>query len=233
MKGRLLGAEAVYGFWPANASGDDLVLYSDSDRLTETERFHTLRQQERKASGRYFALSDFVAPVGVDDYLGAFAVTCGLNVQGQVRAFEDAHDDYNAIMLQALADRLAEAFTELLHQRVRREWYSAGESLGKDELIRGQYRGIRPAPGYPACPDHTEKRVLFDMLDVTSRTGIGLTENFAMTPAASVCGLYFGHAEAQYFSLGRIGKDQVEDYADRKGLTVEEVERWLAPNLGY
>ena len=233
VKERLLGAEAVYGFWPANASGDDLVLYSDSDRSTETERFHTLRQQERKASGRYFALADFVAPVGVDDYLGAFAVTCGLNVQGQVRALEDAHDDYNAIMLQALADRLAEAFTELLHQRVRREWYSAGESLGKDELIRGQYRGIRPAPGYPACPDHTEKRVLFDMLDVTSRTGIGLTENFAMTPAASVCGLYFGHAEAQYFSLGRIGKDQVEDYADRKGLTVEEVERWLAPNLGY
>jgi 5-methyltetrahydrofolate--homocysteine methyltransferase len=233
VKERLVGAEAVYGFFAANALGDDLVLYPDSDRSTELTRFHTLRQQERKATGKYFALADFLAPVGVDDYLGAFAVTCGLNAQEHVKAFEAENDDYNAIMLQALADRLAEAFTELLHERVRREWYSAGEALRQEELIRGKYRGIRPAPGYPACPDHTEKRKLFDLLEVESRTGIGLTENFAMTPAASVCGFYFGNPEAQYFSLGRIGKDQVENYAERKELTVKEVERWLGSNLGY
>jgi len=160
-------------------------------------------------------------------------VTCGLNALEHVKAFEDEHDDYNAIMLQALADRLAEAFTELLHERVRREWYSAGEALGKQDLIKGKYRGIRPAPGYPACPDHTQKRTLFDMLETESRTGISLTESFAMMPAASVCGFYFGHPQAQYFSLGKIGKDQVEDFARRKGIDVEEAERWLAPNLGY
>jgi 5-methyltetrahydrofolate--homocysteine methyltransferase len=230
---RLLGAEAVYGFYAANTQGEDLVVYSDGDRAAELARFPTLRQQQQKATGKYFALADFVAPPGVDDYLGAFAVTCGLNALEHVKAFEDEHDDYNAIMLQALADRLAEAFTELLHERVRREWYSAGEALGKQDLIKGKYRGIRPAPGYPACPDHTQKRTLFDMLETESRTGISLTESFAMMPAASVCGFYFGHPQAQYFSLGKIGKDQVEDFARRKGIDVEEAERWLAPNLGY
>jgi 5-methyltetrahydrofolate--homocysteine methyltransferase len=230
-------AEAAYGFFPANSVCDDLVLFVDDGRQTERMRFHTLRQQQGKqADGPYLALADFVAPgeTGLADYVGAFALTCGLGVEERVKGFEAAHDDYSAIMLQALADRLAEAFAEYLHERVRREWgYGMGENLSKEDLIRARYRGIRPAPGYPACPDHTEKRLLFDLLQVEAQTGIRLTENYAMSPAASVCGFYFAHPESRYFSLGKIGRDQVEDYATRKGMQIVEVERWLGTNLGY
>ncbi len=230
-------AEAVYGFFPACSAGDDLVLFAGEDRQTEHMRFHTLRQQQvKQVDGPTYALADFVAPgeTGLADYLGAFALTCGLGVDVRVKEIEAAHDDYSAIMLQALADRLAEAFAEYLHEQVRREWgYGRDENLSKEDLIRVRYRGIRPAPGYPACPDHTEKRQLFDLLQVEAQTGIRLTENFAMVPAASVCGLYFAHPESRYFSLGKIDRDQVKDYAARKGMDMAEVERWLAPNLGY
>jgi 5-methyltetrahydrofolate--homocysteine methyltransferase len=176
------------------------------------------------------ALADFIAPDA--DYVGGFAVTAGIGVKELVARFERDHDDYNAIMTKALADRLAEALAEMLHRDVRRAWYAPDEDLRSEELIAEQYRGIRPAPGYPACPDHSEKRALFDLLGA-ERAGIELTENFAMTPAASVSGLYFAHPEARYFSVGRIGRDQVLDYARRKSMSVEEIERWLAPALGY
>ncbi|MCZ6633622.1 MAG: methionine synthase, partial [bacterium] len=230
-------AEAVYGFFAANSEGDDIILFLDDRRKNEVTRFHTLRQQqEKKGSGTYFALADYIAPLdsGVADYLGAFAVTTGLGVDVHVERFKGAGDDYNAIMLQALTDRLAEAFAELLHERARGEWrYGRAEELSKEELIRERYRGIRPAPGYPACPDHTEKQLLFGLLGVEAHTGIRLTENFAMYPAASVSGLYFGHPEARYFSVGKIDKDQVDAYAVRKGFKVAEIERWLAVNLAY
>ena len=190
-----------------------------------------------KAPGHYnHALADFIAPreSGRADFIGGFAVTAGLSIEPLVKKFENEHDDYNAIMTKALADRLAEALAELMHKRAREAWgYGRSEKLTSDDLIHEPYRGIRPAPGYPAQPDHTEKRILFDLLEAEKNTGIQLTESFAMYPAASVSGLYFAHPEAKYFAVGKIGRDQVEDYARRKGMEVREVERWLAPNLNY
>jgi len=234
---RLLKAHAVYGFYPANSVGDDIVLYADAGRGRDLARFHTLRQQKESQRGKpQFALADFIAPLesGIVDYIGAFAVTAGHGVQELVQRFESKHDQYNSIMTKALADRLAEAFAEYLHKRARAEWgYGKDENLSHEDLIAEGYRGIRPAPGYPACPDHTEKRILFDLLEAEKATGITLTESFAMLPAASVSGLYFAHKEARYFAVSAVGRDQVEAYAARKGMTVSEVERWLSPVLAY
>ncbi|AKT43151.1 methionine synthase [Chondromyces crocatus] len=237
--GRQLTARGAYGFWRANAEGRDIVLYDDDAREREQLRFNMLRQQQQKVgaeTGKPFAcLSDFVAPreSGLHDHIGAFAVTAGLGLDALVRHYEAQHDDFQAIIAKALADRLAEAFAELLHQRVRKEWgYGREEKLTNDELIDEKYRGIRPAFGYPACPDHTEKRKLFGLLDAGA-VGIELTENFAMLPAASVSGIYLAHPQARYFNVGRLAEDQVTDYAARKGMSVAEVERWLGPNLGY
>jgi 5-methyltetrahydrofolate--homocysteine methyltransferase len=228
-------ARGVYGFWPAGADGDDVVLFGDREQRTEVARFPMLRQQDVIEEGRpQLSLADFVAPVGgPTDYVGAFAVTAGLGADELAARYARAHDDYNAIMVKALADRLAEAFAEFLHARVRREWgYGAGEQLNYDDLIEERYRGIRPAYGYPACPDHTEKGRLFDLLEAPA-IGMTLTESFAMSPAASVSGLYFASPHAKYFNVGRLGRDQISAYAARKGMSVAEVERWLAPNLGY
>jgi 5-methyltetrahydrofolate--homocysteine methyltransferase len=234
---KLLRPRAVYGFFPAQAAGDDILLYSDESRAGELARFHTLRQQQVKRDGAgYAALADFVAPADSDhpDYLGAFAVTAGHGAAELVDRFEKEHDDYHAIMVKALADRLAEALAEKLHEQARKDCgFGKEEHLSKEDLIRERYRGIRPAPGYPASPDHSEKATLFRILTAEKCAGIQLTENFAMLPAASVSGLYFNHPEARYFSVGRIGEDQVADYARRKGLSQAEVERWLGPYLGY
>ncbi|MAG30164.1 MAG: methionine synthase [Deltaproteobacteria bacterium] len=231
-----LTPRAAYGFWPARSDGDDVVLYAQEDLESEVARFPMLRQQSVQTEGRpNSSLADFVAPLtaGVADYMGAFVVTSGIETEDLARRFEEDHDDYRAIMLKALADRLAEAFAELLHARARRDWgYGAEESLTNDDLIAGRYRGIRPAFGYPACPDHLPKRTLFRLLDAPG-VGIGLTETCAMRPAASISGLYFGHPAARYFTVGRLGRDQIEDYARRSGLTPEKAERWLASNLGY
>jgi len=232
-----LVANAVIGLFPANSVGDDIEIYTDESRSRVAMSFHNLRQQAQKPTGKpNYCLADFVAPKssGVKDYLGAFAVTTGIGIEQRVKDFEARHDDYNAIMLKSLADRLAEAFTEHLHQRVRRElWgYAADETLDNDALIREEYRGIRPAPGYPACPDHTEKGDLFRLLDAP-KLGITLTESYAMWPAAAVSGFYFSHPESQYFAVGKIGPDQAEDYARRKGLPLSDAERWLAPVLAY
>ncbi|MEW5983198.1 MAG: methionine synthase [Acidobacteriota bacterium] len=231
-----LTARGAYGFWPAASDGDDIVLFSDDSRTGVVARFPMLRQQEVLDGGRpHLSLADFVAPVGsgVRDYVGAFAVTAGLGTDRLVARFSEAHDDYHVIMVKALADRLAEAFAEYLHERVRREWgYEREDTWSADELIDERFRGIRPAYGYPACPDHSEKRRLFDLIGAT-RIGIGLTESCAMTPPASVSGLYFASPHARYFTVGRIGRDQVESYAARKGIGVAEAERWLGPNLGY
>ena len=235
---RSLQAQAVYGFWPANSEGDDIVIRDPGlgIRGPESARFPMLRQQEQMADGTpHLSLADFVAPAdsGYTDYLGAFAVTAGLGADALARTFEQQHDDYHAIMVKALADRFAEASAEWLHERARRDWgYGASEQLSQADLQAERYRGIRPAYGYPACPDHSEKRRLFDLLDA-ERVGISLTESFAMAPAASVSGLYFSHAASRYFSVGRLGRDQVEDYARRKGASLSEIERWLLPNLGY
>jgi 5-methyltetrahydrofolate--homocysteine methyltransferase len=233
---RLLTARAVYGFWPAHSDGDDIVLYTDAICSTELMRFPMLRQQDVVSDGKpNRSLADFVAPpsIGAPDYMGAFAVTAGIGVDDLVAHFERDHDDYHAIMVKALADRLAEAFAEQLHARVRREWgYGRDERLTPDDLIAEKYRGIRPAYGYQACPDHSEKFRLFELLSA-HEAGISLTESAAMLPAASVSGLYFAHPDARYFSVGRIGRDQLESYARRKGTTLEEAERWLAPNLAY
>lgn len=232
-----LCARGVYGFWPAVSEGDDILVFADDSLQTEVTRFHTLRQQwERKGQAAFHALADFVAPraAGRTDYLGAFAVTAGIGAAELAARFEAEHDDYNAIMAKALADRLAEAFAERLHQIARADWgYGEREQLTNDDLIAEKYRGIRPAPGYPACPDHTEKWLLFELLAAEQATGIRLTESLAMTPAASVCGHYFAHPQSRYFSVDRITYDQVEDYARRKGMKIKEVERWLATNLGY
>jgi 5-methyltetrahydrofolate--homocysteine methyltransferase len=230
---QLVTARAVYGFWPAARDGDDIVIYAD-DRATEQLRFPMLRQQQQSGSGPHLCLADWVAPVGgPPDHVGAFAVTAGLRVEEAARRFEAAGDDYSAIMLKALADRLAEALAELMHQRARRDWgYGASETLTNEDLIAERYRGIRPAFGYPACPDHTEKGKLFELLGA-QEVGIGLTEHYAMTPAASVSGIYLAHPQARYFGVGRIGHDQVRDYAARKGMTVAEVERWLGSSLAY
>jgi 5-methyltetrahydrofolate--homocysteine methyltransferase len=232
-----LKARGVVGFFPAASVGDDVELYDDS-RARERATLHFLRQQAAKSDSRpNFCLADFVAPkgTGVTDHVGAFIVTAGLGLDDIVAGFEKQHDDYRAIIAKALADRLAEAFAERLHERVRREFwgYAKDESLTNEDLIREGYRGIRPAPGYPACPDHTEKRTLFDLLDGERTAGVTLTESFAMWPAAAVSGWYFAHPQSHYFGVGRIGRDQVEDYAHRKGMTLAEAERWLAPSLGY
>jgi 5-methyltetrahydrofolate--homocysteine methyltransferase len=228
-------AAAVMGFWPANATGDDIEVFADEARKTPLARLHTLRQQLPRREGRAnFALADFVAPAGHDDHIGAFVVTAGLGEDEVADRFKGANDDYSAIMVKALADRLAEAFAEWLHQRVRKEFwgYAADEALSKAELIAEKYRGIRPAPGYPAQPDHSEKATLFRLLG-GEQIGVRLTESFAMWPGASVCGLYFSHPESQYFGVGKIERDQVEDYARRKAWTLAEAERWLAPILNY
>jgi 5-methyltetrahydrofolate--homocysteine methyltransferase len=230
--GRLLKARAVYGFWPANRVGDDIELYADDTRTQVIARFHTLRQQQETTTRQNYALADFVAQHGTPDYVGGFAVTAGMGVEELVARFQRDHDDYNSIMTKALADRLAEALAEMLHKEAREAWYAKNESLSTDELISEQYRGIRPAPGYPACPDHTEKGTLFTLLGAES-LGIHLTESFAMTPAASVSGLYFAHPQAKYFAVGKLGPDQVADYATRKAMPLPEAERWLAPNLAY
>lgn len=230
-----IDARAVVGFWPANANGDDITVFTDGTRTTPLSTLHTLRQQVRHADDRpNWALSDFVAPVesGVKDYIGAFAVTTGTHVEARAATFQADHDDYQAIMVKALADRFAEACAEYMHQVVRTDlWGYSEEELTNDELIKERYQGIRPAPGYPACPDHTEKRTIFEMLEVNERIGLSLTESYAMTPAAAVSGLYFAHPDSRYFGVRRVGQDQLEDYAARKGMSVEEAARWLAPVL--
>jgi len=234
---RLLRARGVYGFWPAASLGDDIAVYNEELRKITIGVFHTLRQQTRKAEAEpNIALADFIAPKssGVADYIGAFAVTTGHGLAELCARFEKEHDDYNSIMAKALADRLVEAFAEYLHKRVREEWgYGVSENLSNEELIREKYRGIRPAPGYPASPDHSEKRTLFNLLEAEVNVGIRLTETFAMMPASSVCGLYFSHPAAHYFSVGKIDRDQAQDYHARKGMDISEVERWLRPNLAY
>jgi 5-methyltetrahydrofolate--homocysteine methyltransferase len=235
---RWLRAEAALGFWPANAEGDDIAVFADETRDAPIARLRTLRQQLTRREGRAnVALADFVAPraSGLSDYVGAFMVTAGIGEDEVADRFKRANDDYSAIMVKALADRLAEAFAERLHQRVRKEFwaYAADENLGKADLIAEKYRGIRPAPGYPAQPDHTEKETLFRLLDREGRLGVRLTESFAMWPGASVCGLYFSHPDAHYFGVGKIERDQVADYAARKGWSIAEAERWLTPILNY
>jgi len=234
---KLITARAVYGLFPANAVGDDVELYKDDKRGNVHERFHFLRQQANKeGSEPCRSLADFIAPkeAGLGDHIGAFAVTSGIGLKELCDCYRAKHDDYNAIMAEALADRLAEAFAECLHKRVRDEWgYGCSENLSKEDLIHEKYRGIRPAPGYPACPDHTEKGTLWRLLDVEANTGIQITESFAMWPGSSVSGLYFAHPESRYFALGKIERDQVADYSERKGMSVHEVERWLGQNLNY
>ncbi len=233
----LLTARGVYGLFPAIAVGDDVQLYTDEARCQTLARFHFLRQQSnREGSEPCRSLADFIAPkeTGLPDHVGAFAVTSGIGLKELCDRFKAGHDDYNAIMAEALADRLAEAFAECLHKRVREEWgYGCGEGLSTEDLIGEKYRGIRPAAGYPACPDHTEKGTLWHLLDVQANTGMQITESFAMWPGSSVSGLYFAHPESRYFMLGKIDRDQVADYSDRKGMSVAEVERWLGPNLNY
>lgn len=239
VKGKWLQANAVYGFWPANAVQDSIEVYADESRSTVLHTFHHLRQQNEKPAGNpNQCLADLVAPKGTPDYLGGFAVTAGIGCEERAKAFEAAHDDYSAIMLKALADRLAEAFAEYLHARVRRVDWAYEKTAAKDEalsiedLIAEKYVGIRPAPGYPACPEHSEKAPLFELIKADQRSGISLTDSFAMLPTASVSGFYYSHPQSQYFAVGKIDKDQVEDYAKRKGWSIPTAERWLAPNIG-
>jgi 5-methyltetrahydrofolate--homocysteine methyltransferase len=233
----LLTLRGVYGFFPANAVGDDVELYTDAKRDKVLERFRFLRQQaNREGSEPCRSLSDFIAPkeTGLPDHIGAFAVTSGVGLKELCDRFRAEHDDYNAIMAEAIADRLVEAFAECLHKRVRGEWgYGCAENLSNADLIQEKYRGIRPAAGYPACPDHTEKGPLWHLLDVQANTGMLITESFAMWPGSSVSGLYFAHPQSRYFDVGKIDRDQVADYHTRKGMTVAEVERWLGQNLNY
>jgi 5-methyltetrahydrofolate--homocysteine methyltransferase len=233
----LIEARGVYGFFPANAVGDDVELYTDCSRENVLDRFHFLRQQTHKeGSEQCRSLADFIAPkeTGLRDHIGGFAVTSGIGLKELCDRFRAEHDDYNAIMAEAIADRLAEAFAECLHKMVRDEWgYGCAERLSNEDFIHEKYRGIRPAAGYPACPDHTEKGPLWHLLDVEANTGMLITESFAMWPGSSVSGLYFAHPDSRYFSLGKIERDQVEDYSQRKGMSVAEVERWLGPNLNY
>jgi 5-methyltetrahydrofolate--homocysteine methyltransferase len=231
---KLLTARGVIGFYEANAVGDDVIISNNGQPTT----FNYLRQQGEKADGQpYLCLADFVAPKesGKQDYLGMFAVTAGIGIEPLVEAFEKDHDDYNSIMIKAIADRLAEAFAEKMHELVRTEYwgFAPNEQLTDDEIIREKYNSIRPAPGYPACPDHTEKRKLFDLLHAEENAGIILTENFAMYPASAVSGFYFANDASKYFAVGKIQKDQVEEYAKRKNVSIDYVEKWLAPNLGY
>ncbi len=238
VKEKLLQANGVFALYPANSVGDDVEIYTDESRKKVSQVFHFLRQQMFKEKGDpNYSLADFVAPKesGVKDYMGFFAVTAGLKIDPLVAHFEKNHDDYNAIMAKALADRLAEAFAELLHEEVRKKYwgYAKDEKLGVEDLIGERYRGIRPAPGYPACPEHTEKGILFELLQAEKNASIRLTESFAMHPGAAVSGFYFAHPQAKYFTVGKIEKDQVEDYARRKGMDVKTAEKWLAPNLNY
>lgn len=236
VKEKWFSARATIGFWPANAEGDDIVLYADESRTKSIATLHTLRQQLEKREGRFnAALADFIAPVGVPDYVGGFVVTAGIGEDAVADRFKKANDDYSSILCKALADRLAEAFAERMHARVRREFwaYAPDEALSNDEMILEKYHGIRPAPGYPAQPDHTEKATLFELLDAEATAGVKLTESFAMWPGSSVSGLYFANPESYYFGVGKIERDQVEDYAARKGMSVAETERWLAPVLNY
>jgi 5-methyltetrahydrofolate--homocysteine methyltransferase len=230
-------AKAVIAFWPANAVGDSIEVYSDEQRSRVIAQYHCLRQQLEKPSNQFnHCLADFIAPrdSGRIDYVGGFAVTSGHGVEQLAAGFKALHDDYSAIMAQALGDRLAEALAELMHKRARDLCgFGRGENLSMPEMLREKYRGIRPAPGYPACPDHTEKPTLFSLLDASAATGITLTESCAMHPASSVSGLYFNHPDAKYFAVGKVGRDQVEDYAPRKAMPVPEVERWLGPYLDY
>jgi 5-methyltetrahydrofolate--homocysteine methyltransferase len=235
---RWLTVRAVLGLFPANAIGDDVEVYASEVRREPLTTLNFLRQQKGKPPGQpHECLADYLAPLasGVRDYFGAFAVTAGLGIESHVARFERAHDDYSAIMLKALADRLAEAAAEHFHERVRRElWgYAADETLTNEQLMREEYRGIRPAPGYPACPDHTEKAKLWQLLDAEHNAGILLTDSYAMYPTAAVSGWYIAHPQAHYFALGKIDRDQVEDYARRKGWTLAQAQRWLAPSLGY
>jgi 5-methyltetrahydrofolate--homocysteine methyltransferase len=233
---KLLEARAVIGFYPANSVGEDIEVYADESRHLLTT-FHTLRQQQVKGNQEpNYAVGDFIAPrdSGKLDYLGGFAVTAGLHIESLVERFEKDNDDYNALMTKALADRLAEGLAELMHKKARTEWgFGKDENLSREDLTREKYRGIRPAPGYPALPDHTEKGPLFDLLCAELNAGVTLTENFAMYPAASVSGFYFSHPESKYFAVGKIDRGQIEDYSRRKGMDLRIVERWLSPNLNY
>ena len=231
---KLLTLRGVYGFFPANSVGDDIEVYTDQTRKTVRVTLHTLRQQMEKPETTldkaYYALADFVAPKEskLADYIGAFAVTSGHGMAELTRRFEGENDVYNTIMAKALADRLAEAFAEYLHKKAREAWgYGHAEKLSYVDLLREKYRGIRPAPGYPACPEHSEKRLLFDLLQAEKNAGMALTEIFAMSPASSICGLYFAHPKARYFAIGKLGPDQLADYAARKGMSVDEVKRWV------
>jgi 5-methyltetrahydrofolate--homocysteine methyltransferase len=236
--GKWLEARAVIGIFPANAcSDDDIEVYANDERTEVKAVLKNLRQQRKKAPGQpNVSLTDFIAPKATtEDYVGAFAVTAGIGIEKHVKRFEETYDDYNAIMLKAIADRFAEAFAERLHERVRKEFwaYATDENFDNEALISEKYNGIRPAPGYPACPEHREKETLFDLLNVTENTGIILTESMAMYPAAAVSGWYFGHPKAKYFGLGAIAKDQITDYAERKGWEIAEAEKWLQPSLSY
>ncbi|MAO64910.1 MAG: methionine synthase [Balneola sp.] len=238
VEGDLLKAKAVIGFYPAVADGEDVQLFEDEDLSKENTEFHFLRQQTKKRSGQpNSSLSDYIAPreTGVTDYIGFFAVTAGIGIEPLLKKYQDKHDDYNVILVKAVADRLAEAFAERMHERVRKEFwgYSDEENFSNQELIAEKYSGIRPAPGYPACPDHTEKRTLFDLLEVEQNADIELTESFAMYPASSVSGMYFSHPQSRYFRVGNLGEDQITDYAKRKSSAKEKVEKWLSPNLDY
>jgi len=239
IKEKLLCANGVVGLFPANSVGvDDIEVYSDDSRSGVKRVLHTIRQQPQKSANEpNIALADFMAPkeTGVEDYVGMFAVTTGIGIEKLIEKFEKEHDDYNSIMVKALADRLAEAFAENLHELVRKDFwgYASDEKFNSEDLIKEKYIGIRPAPGYPAQPDHTEKPILFSLLDAEKNTGIKLTESMAMYPAASVSGLYFSHPESKYFTVGKIGKDQVLDYHRRKGMSIEEIEKWLGPILNY
>ena len=238
IKEKTLKASAVFGLWPANTiNDDDIEVYEDQSRTIVQSTLHHIRQQSSKNNdvAEMLSLGDFIAPKesNIDDYIGGFAVTTGIGVEKLAAEYEKKGDDYNSILVKALADRLAEAFAEHLHERIRKEhWgYSNDESLGNEDLIKEKYRGIRPAPGYPSCPDHTEKKQLFDLLDVHKNIGISLTDSFAMRPAASVSGWYFSHPESKYFNVGKIKQDQLESLAIRKELDLSDMERWLRPNL--
>jgi 5-methyltetrahydrofolate--homocysteine methyltransferase len=234
-----LTARAVVGFWPANSDPknvDDILVYGDKARKFPIQTLHTLRQQMTREKGRpNLALSDFIAPPGTDDYIGGFVVTAGIGEEAHAKVFKDAKDDYSAILLSALADRLAEAFAERMHEKVRKDYwgYASDEKFTNDDLIKESYQGIRPAPGYPAQPEHSEKATLFKLLDATDKIGVSLTESYAMWPGSSVSGFYYAHPESRYFGVGKIERDQVEDYAKRKGWDMATAERWLAPLLNY
>ena len=238
-KNNLLEPKAVIGFWSANSIEDDVVIFENSSRKKKISKFHFLRQQVNRSNSTRpnFSLSDFIAPISskVEDYIGGFLVTAGDGIEKLSEKFESQKDDYNSIMIKSIGDRIAEALAEMIHQKVRKTYwgYDKNENFSNQDLISELYKGIRPAPGYPACPDHTEKQTLFDLLGVSENLKVDLTESFAMKPASSVSGLYFSHPDSAYFGIGKINRDQVVDYANRKGVTIEQVEKWLGPNLSY